>query len=57
MNYSNRLLHQGDKNSSITIGELGHYVKENVSEMAGMLDREQTPTLNTLDENKVLIHY
>ena len=46
-----------DKNSSITIGELGDYIKENVSEMAGMLDREQTPTLNTLDENKVLISY
>ena len=30
---------------------------ENVSEMAGMLDREQTPTLNTLDENKVLISF
>ena len=46
-----------DKNSSITIGELGDYIKENVSEMAGMLDREQTPTLNTLDEDKVLINY
>ena len=57
MNYSNRLLHQGDKNSSITIGELGNYIKENVSAMAGMLDREQTPTLNTLDEDKVLISF
>ena len=41
----------------ITVGELGNYVKENVSDMAGMLDREQTPGLQTLDEDKVLIRY
>ena len=45
----------GDK--KITVGELGNYVKENVSDMAGMLDREQTPGLQTLDEQKVLIEY
>jgi hypothetical protein len=45
----------GDK--QITVGELGNYVKENVSDMAGMLDREQTPGLQTLDEGKVLIQY
>jgi hypothetical protein len=45
----------GDK--KITVGELGNYVKENVSDMAGMLDREQTPGLQTLDEEKVLIQY
>jgi len=26
-------------------------------DMAGMLDREQTPGLQTMDPNKVLIHY
>jgi hypothetical protein len=46
-----------NKDNQITVGELGDYVKENVSDMAGMLDREQTPGLQTLDPNKVLIHY
>jgi hypothetical protein len=48
-----------DANSDkqITVGELGDYVKENVSDMAGMLDREQTPQLQTLKRNKVLIKY
>jgi len=45
----------GDK--QITVGELGDYVKENVSDMAGMLDREQTPSLQTMNEKKVLIQY
>ena len=45
----------GDK--QITVGELGDYVKENVSDMAGMLDREQTPGLETLDKNRVLVQY
>ena len=46
-----------NKDKQITVGELGDYVKENVSDMAGMLDREQTPGLQTLDEEKVLIRY
>jgi len=46
-----------NKDKKITVGELGDYVKENVSDMAGMLDREQTPGLQTLDEKKVLIRY
>jgi hypothetical protein len=48
-----------DANSDkqITVGELGDYVKERVSNYAGMLDREQTPGLQTMDPNKVLIHY
>jgi hypothetical protein len=46
-----------NKDKQITVGELGNYVKENVSDMAGMLDREQTPGLQTMDPNKVLIHY
>jgi hypothetical protein len=45
----------GDK--QITVGELGEYIKENVSDMAGMLDREQTPGLQTMDKDKVLIQY
>jgi thiol-disulfide isomerase/thioredoxin len=48
-----------DANSDkkITVGELGDYVKENVSDMAGMLDREQTPGLQTMDNSKVLVEY
>jgi hypothetical protein len=46
-----------NNDNQITVGELGDYVKENVSNMAGMLDREQTPGLRTLDEDKVLISY
>ncbi|MDP7272582.1 MAG: caspase family protein, partial [Candidatus Marinimicrobia bacterium] len=46
-----------NNDNQITVGELGDYVKENVSNMAGMLDREQTPGLQTMDPNKVLIHY
>jgi hypothetical protein len=46
-----------NSDNQITVGELGDYVKENVSDMAGMLDREQTPGLRTLDEDKVLISY
>jgi len=45
----------GDR--EITMGELGDYIKENVSEMAGMLDREQTPGLQTVDRGKVLVKY
>ena len=46
-----------NKDNQITVGELGDYVKENVSDMAGMLDREQTPGLQTLDNSKVLVQY
>ena len=46
-----------NKDKKITVGELGDYVKENVSDMAGMLDREQTPGLQTMDDKRVLIKY
>jgi len=46
-----------NSDNQITVGELGDYVKENVSDMAGMLDREQTPGLQTLDNSKVLVQY
>ncbi len=32
-----------NNDKKITVGELADFVKENVSDMAGMLDREQTP--------------
>ena len=46
-----------NKDKKITVGELGDYIRENVSDMAGMLDREQTPELQTMDKEKVLIRY
>ena len=46
-----------NKDKKITVGELGNYIRENVSDMAGMLDREQTPELKTRDKKKVLIQY
>ena len=44
-----------DKN--ISVGELANYIKNNVSVTAGMLDREQNPTLSTMNKNQVLIKY
>ena len=50
---------EADANSDrqITVEELSDYILENVSEMAGMLDREQTPGLQSIDKNRVLIKY
>ena len=46
-----------NKDQKITYGELGDYIKENVSDRAGMLDREQTPSLRTRDRDKVFLKY
>ncbi len=46
-----------DNDKNITYGELGDFIKENVSITAGMLDREQTPSLTTQNRNKVLISF
>ena len=46
-----------DNDKNITYGELGDFIKENVSITAGMLDREQTPSLTTQNINKVLISF
>lgn len=45
----------GDK--KLTYGELGRYLEDNVSSTAGLLDREQTPTLSTQNENNIFIAY
>jgi len=44
-------------NKQITIGELKNYILQNVSETAGFLDREQTPTFTYEDKERVLIEY
>ncbi|MDA8753583.1 caspase family protein [Candidatus Marinimicrobia bacterium] len=46
-----------NKDKKLTFGELGRYLKENVSSTAGLLDREQTPSLLTQNENKIFIQY
>lgn len=46
-----------NQDKKITYGELGNYINLNVSETAGMLDREQTPQLKTLDRDKILITF
>ena len=50
---------EADINSDkkLTYGELGEYIIENVSSTAGILDREQTPSLSTQNENAVFISY
>ena len=46
-----------NKDKKLTFGELGQYLEENVSSTAGLLDREQTPSLSTQNENKIFIQY
>jgi uncharacterized caspase-like protein len=46
-----------NNDSQITVDELNSYVSENVSYIAGMLDREQTPGLQTMNRDRVLIQY
>jgi hypothetical protein len=46
-----------NKDKQITVDELNSYVSENVSDIAGMLDREQTPGLQTMNRDRVLIQY
>ena len=52
---------QGDadlnNNKELTLGELGKYLEDNVSSTAGLLDREQIPSLSTQNENKIFIEY
>ncbi len=46
-----------NEDKKLTIGELGKYIKHNVSETAGFIDREQTPQMITDNENRILINY
>ncbi|MFA4839385.1 MAG: caspase family protein [Candidatus Neomarinimicrobiota bacterium] len=41
----------------ITVRELGDYLQTNVSQTAGLLDREQTSVLQTNDDQRVLVKY
>ena len=46
-----------DNNKELTYQELGEYIEQKVSRMAGMLDREQNPTFDLQDSSKILIKY
>jgi len=46
-----------NKDKKLTIQELFDYTKTNVSRTAGSLDREQTPQLQSLAPEKILINY
>jgi hypothetical protein len=46
-----------NNDNKITITELFDYTKKNVSRIAGTLDREQTPQLECLDPDKIIINY
>ena len=46
-----------NKDKKLTINELFDYTKKNVSRTAGTLDREQTPQLECLEPEKIIINY
>ena len=46
-----------DGNSEITYGELGEYINKKVAREAGNLDREQNPTFDSNDKDKIFIKY
>ena len=46
-----------NRDKVLTIHELSDYIKTNVSETAGFLDREQTPGIQTRDKNVILVRY
>ena len=46
-----------NKDNKLTINELFEYTKKNVSRIAGTLDREQTPQLECLEPEKIIINY
>jgi len=52
---------QGDadanRDSKLSLKELGDYIQYKVSEQAGYLDREQTPQMISNDESRILIDY
>ena len=50
---------EADRNADreITLDELNQYITRNVSETAGLLDREQTPQLLAIDADRVLVKY
>jgi hypothetical protein len=46
-----------NRDRSLTVNELGDFIRENVRITAGKIDREQTPGLQTMDRGKILVKY
>jgi hypothetical protein len=46
-----------DGDRKITVKELGDFLSNNVPQTAGLLDREQMPELQTIDDKRVLVAY
>ena len=46
-----------NRDKIITVEELGGFIRNNVSKTAGKLDREQTPELQTMDREKILVKF
>ena len=46
-----------NRDKIITVEELGGFIRNNVSKTAGKLDREQTPVLQTMDREKILVKF
>jgi len=46
-----------DKDKKLTVEEMQSYLVENVTQTAGQLDREQTPTLIGINKQRVLVKY
>ena len=46
-----------NRDNRLTVEELGGFIRNNVSKTAGKLDREQTPVLQTMDREKILVKF
>ena len=46
-----------NRDNRLTVEELGGFIRNNVSTTAGKLDREQTPVLQTMDREKILVKF
>ena len=46
-----------NRDKILTVEELGGFIRNNVSKTAGKLDREQTPVLQTMDREKILVKF
>ena len=46
-----------NRDNRLTVEELGEFIRNNVSTTAGKLDREQTPVLQTMDREKILVKF
>ena len=56
--FAKSLMFEADvMDKEITFKELAEYLRENVSETAGMLDRSQNPSFNSENPDDIIIKY